>query len=287
MRTGVTGRRIDWGGLLLYLVLTVLGLFMLAPLVYMASTAVKPVSELFLFPPRFFPINPTLINYRDLFFITGTTFVPFSRYIFNSVFITSAIVLLGIVVSMMASYPLAKHQMPFKSTIFSLIVTALMFSPAVLQIPQYLIISKTGLMNTYWAMILPSLAAPVGIFLMIQFLKQLPDSLLESARIEGASEWKILWAVVLPLLKPAISTLALFSFVQAWNDPYASIMYTTMEQMKTLPFAITSISGGAGVIARVGTFAAASFLMIVPTIAVFVLTQRMVLQTMAHSGLKE
>jgi len=287
MSAAVKGKGIDWGAIFLYIFLTVFGLFMLAPLVYMASTAVKPVSELFLFPPRFFPINPTLINFRDLFFITGTTFVPFSRYIFNSVVITGAIVFFGIIISVMASFPLAKHNMPFKSTIFSLIVTALMFSPMVLQIPQYMIISQSGLMNTYWAMILPYLAAPVGIFLMIQFLRQLPDSLLEAARLEGATEWKILWTIVFPLLKPAVATFALFSFVSAWNDPYASTMYATKEQLKTLPFAITSISGGAGVIARVGTFAAASFLMIVPTVLVFVITQRMVLQTMAHSGLKE
>lgn len=287
MRAAITRRRIDWGGIVLYIFLTFFGLIMLSPLVYMASTAVKPVSELFLFPPRFFPINPTLINFRDLLFITGSTFVPFSRYIFNSVFITSAIVFFGIIVSVMASYPLAKHNMPFKSTIFSLIVTALMFSPMVLQIPQYMIISKSGMMNTYWAMILPSLAAPIGIFLMIQFLKQLPDALLEAARLEGASEWRILWTIVLPMLKPAVATFALFSFVTAWNDPYASTMYATKEQLKTIPFAITSISGGAGVIARVGTFAAASFLMIIPTILVFIITQRMVLQTMAHSGLKE
>ncbi len=256
---------------------------MLAPLVYMASTAVKPISELFLFPPRFFPINPTFINFRDLLLITGTSFVPFSRYIFNSALVTSAIVVLGVIVSAMAAYPLAKHEMPFKKTIFSLIVTALMFSPMVLQIPQYLIISKSGLMNTYFAMILPYLAAPIGIFLMIQFLKQIPDSLLESARIDGATELRILITIVIPLLKPAIATFALLSFIQAWNDPYPSMMYTTREELKSLPLAIQTISGGAGVIARVGTFAAASFLMIVPTITVFIITQRMVLQTMAHS----
>ncbi|MBO0991686.1 carbohydrate ABC transporter permease [Bacillus sp. SD088] len=287
MKTTIKRKGIDWGGIFLYTFLTIGGLLFLSPLVYMASTSVKPISELFLFPPRFFPINPTLVNFRDLFFITGTTTVPFSRYIFNSVLVTSAVVFFGVIISAMAAYPLAKHTMPFKSMVFSLIVTALMFSPVVLQIPQYLIISRSGMMNTYWAMILPGLAAPVGIFLMIQFLKQIPDSLLEAARMEGASEWRILWTIVFPLLKPAVATFALFSFIQAWNDPYASTMYATKDQLKTIPFAITSISGGAGVIARVGTLAAASFLMIIPTIFVFIITQRMVLQTMAHSGMKE
>jgi ABC-type glycerol-3-phosphate transport system permease component len=203
------------------------------------------------------------------------------------VVVTLGIVILGVLISAMAAYPLAKHNMPFKNAIFSMIVTALMFSPMVLQIPQYLIISKIGLMNTYFAMILPYLAAPIGMFLMTQFLRQIPDALLEAARIDGASEWKVFFTVIMPMLKPAIATFALFSFIQAWNDPYPAMVYTTHEDMKSLPLAIQTISGGAGVIARVGTLAAASFLMIIPTIIVFVITQRMVLQTMAHSGLKE
>lgn len=280
-------KRIDWGMAFLYFFLTVFGTIMLMPLVYMVSTSVKPLNELFLFPPRFFPINPTLINFRDLLTAAGSSFVPFSRYIFNSVVVTACIVFFGVMISAMAAYPLAKHRMPFGNAIFSLIVTALMFSPVVLQIPQYLIISKTGLMNTYWALILPSLAQPVGIFLMIQFLRQIPDTLIESSRIEGASEWQILWKIVFPLIKPAVATFGLLSFVAAWNDPYGSTMYITHEQLKTLPFAINSISGGAGVIARVGTLAAASLLMVIPTIVVFLISQKKVLETMVHSGLKE
>ncbi|MCL6604633.1 MAG: carbohydrate ABC transporter permease [Paenibacillus sp.] len=280
-------RRIDFGGIFLYLFLTVFGVIMLLPLIYMAVTALKPTSELFLFPPRFMVVNPTLMNFRDLLLITGTSAVPFSRFIFNSIIVTSGIVVGGVLISAMAAYPLAKHDMPFKSFIFKMIVAALMFSPLVLQIPQYLLISRSGLMNSYFAMILPYLAAPMGMFLMTQFLRQLPEALLEAARMDGASEWKVFWVVVMPMLKPAISTFALFSFISAWNDPYPSMVYTTVQEMKTLPLAIQTISGGAGVVARVGTLAAASFLMILPTILVFVITQRMVLQTMAHSGLKE
>jgi len=284
----VKGRRIDFGSWFLYIFLTSFGLIMLAPLVYMASTSLKPVSELFLFPPRFFVVNPTLLNFRDLLLITGTSFVPFSRYIFNSMVVTSGIVLGGVLVSAMAAFPLAKHYtMPFRSWLFSLVVAALMFSPMVLQIPQYLLVSKSGLMNTYFAMILPYLAAPIGMFLMTQFLRQIPDALLEAARIDGASEYKTFWIIIMPMLKPAIATFALFSFILAWNDPYPSMVYTTKEHMKSLPIAIQTISGGVGVVARVGTYAAASFLMIIPTLIVFVITQRMVLQTMAHSGLKE
>lgn len=281
------GKKRDVGGIVLYIFLTLLGLLMLAPLVYMISTAFKPVSELFLFPPRFFVNNPTLLNFRDLLLVTGTTSVPFSRYIFNSLFISICIVFFGVMISAMAAYPLAKHNMPFRGAIFNMVVLALMFSPLVVQIPQYLLVSKLGLINTYWALILPYLAAPMGMFLMTQFLRQLPDALLEAARMDGASEWKVFVSVVLPMLKPAISTFALFSFISAWNDPYPAMVYTTEEDMKSLPLAIQTISGGAGVVARVGTLAAASLLMIIPTILVFIITQRMVLQTMAHSGLKE
>jgi ABC-type glycerol-3-phosphate transport system permease component len=278
--------KIDWGGILLYVFLTVLGLIMLAPLVYMVSTAFKPINELFLFPPRFFVENPTMINFYHLLLVTSTSTVPFTRFIFNSLVVTGGIVTGGVLISAMAAYPLAKHNMRFGPAIFNLIVTSLMFSTLVLQIPQYLIISKLGLMNTYFAMILPYLAAPVGMFLMTQFLRQVPDALLEAARTDGASEWMIFWRIILPLLKPAIATFALFSFINAWNDPYPSMVYTTQEHMKTLPVAVQTIGGGAGVVARVGTLAAASLLMIIPTVLVFVVTQRMVLQTMAHSGLK-
>ncbi|RXZ84034.1 carbohydrate ABC transporter permease [Paenibacillaceae bacterium] len=283
----VKGLRFNVGQSLFYLLLTAFGLLMLAPLVYMASTAFKPTAELFLFPPRFFFINPTWNNFYQLLLVTGSSFVPFTRYIFNSLIVTLGVVGGGIIVSALAAYPLAKHNMPFRSAIFNLIIFSLMFSPMVLQIPQYLVISNVGLMNTYVAQIIPYLASPVGMFLMVQFAKQIPEPLLEAARIDGAGEWKIFRTIIIPMLKPAIATFALFSFIQAWNDPYPAMVYATQEDMKSLPIAIQTISGGAGVVARVGTFAAASFLMIIPTILVFVITQRMVLQTMAHSGLKE
>ncbi len=283
----IKGKRIDWGGIILYFCLTGLGLLMLSPLVYMVSTAFKPTAELFLFPPRFFVINPTLKNFYQLLLVTGTSFVPFTRYIFNSVVVTFAIVIGGVIISAMAAYPLSKHDMPFRRQIFGMIILALMFAPQVTQIPQYLVISRMGLMNSYIALIIPYLAAPVGLFLMKQFLDQIPNALLEAAKIDGAGEWRTFWTVVMPMLKPAWATLALFSFISAWNDPWSAAVYTTSEQMKTLPLALQTISGGVGVVARVGTVAAAALLMIVPTIVVFIITQRMVLETMAHSGIKE
>lgn len=285
--TIVKGKRFDFSGFFLYTFLTVLGLLMLAPLVYMFSSALKPTSELFLFPPRFFVVNPTLKNFKDLILATGTSIVPFSRYIFNSIVVSSCIVVGSIVIAAMAAYPLSKHEMPFKKLIFNMILLALMFAPQVTQIPQFIVIKELGLINTYVALIIPALAAPVSLFLMKQFLDQIPNALLEATRIDGGNEWTTFWKVVMPMLKPAWATLALFSFISAWNDPWAANIYTTTEDMKTLPLALQTLSGGYGVVARTGTVAAASFLMVVPTILVFVITQRMVLETMAHSGIKE
>ncbi|RKN70137.1 carbohydrate ABC transporter permease [Paenibacillus ginsengarvi] len=273
--------------MVLYTLLTFFGLLMLAPLVYLAVTAFKPVSELFLFPPRFFVINPTLQNFKELLFAATSSVVPFSRYIFNSIVVSFLVVTIGIVISTMAAYPLSKHkELPFRRGLFSLIVLALMFAPQVTQIPQYIVMSKLGLMDTYFALVLPMLASPMGLFLMKQFLDQIPDALLEAARMDGASEWRTYVSIVVPLLQPAIATLMLLNFIAAWNDPWASTVYTTTDQMKTLPFAISTISGGYGVVARTGALAAASFLMIVPTLVMFIITQRRVLETMAHSGIK-
>lgn len=283
--TTVKGR--DISGKVLFVLLTGFGLLMLAPLVYLISTAFKPKAELFLFPPRFFVINPTTRNFTDLLSVTDSSLVPFSRYIFNSVIVSFVVVLGGIIIGSLAAYPLSKHKgMPFGQFIFKLIILALMFAPTVTQIPQYLVMTKLGMMNTYWALILPSLASPIGLFLMKQFLDQIPDALLEAARIDGATEWFTYRRIVLPLLQPAIATYALFSFIGAWNDSWAASVFTTSEQMKTLPFAIQSISGGVNDIARAGALAAAGFLMIIPTLIMFIVTQRKVMETMAHSGIK-
>lgn len=177
--------------------------------------------------------------------------------------------------------------MPFRQGIFNTVILALMFAPQVTQIPQYLVINYLGLMNTYLALIIPYLAYPVGLFLMKQFLDQIPDPLIEASKVDGATEWTIFWRVIMPLLKPAWATLALFVFVAAWNDPWSSAVYTTTEDMKTLPYALTTINGGtANIVATAGTLGAASLLMVIPTVIVFVITQKLVLETMAHSGIK-
>jgi ABC-type glycerol-3-phosphate transport system permease component len=284
----MVSRRLDWDGAILYAFMTIGAVIMVLPFVYMVSNAFKPMEELFLFPPRFWVIHPTVENFIDLFKITSSNTVPFTRYIFNSLVVSAGAVVGSILVGSMAAYPLSKHPFPGSRFIFMLIIYSLMFSTAVMSIPVYLIVTGVGWwIDTYWVLIIPQLASTVGVFLMKQFLDQIPNALLEAARIDGAGEWRIFLSIVIPHLKPAILTLVLVVFVGAWNDPTGSAMYITSDEMKTLPFVLSTLSGGQGSIARTGVENAVGLLMFLPGIIVFIFTQRQTLQTMAYSGLKE
>lgn len=274
------------GQVSLYVFLTLLAAFMSLPIVFLVSSAFKPLDELFLFPPPFLVRNPTLDNFTDLLIATSGLLVPFSRYVFNSVVVTIATVVLSVLVACMAAYPLAKHRAPGVSLIFGLVIAALMFAPEVTSIPRYIVVNSLGLIDTYWALILPGLAGTMGVFLMTQFLQQVPNQLLESAKMDGANEWTIFWNIIMPLSRPAWSTLAIFAFIGTWNDYFSALIYTKSEVMKTLPLALQTIQGGAGVVARTGAVWAAGFLTTMPTIIIFLLLQRRVVQTMAYSGIK-
>jgi len=270
-----------------YIVITILALFTLLPIVYMVSTAFKPLEEMFLYPPRFFVRNPTARNFANLLLAIDALSVPFARYLFNSLFITIVTVTAGLIISSMAAYPLAKYpRMPGGKLFFSIVVSTLMFAPEVTQIPRYLIVDQLGLIDTYTGMILPVIAGSYGLFLMKQFMEQLPIELIEAAKVDGASEWKIFWRIVMPLVRPAWITLIIFSFIGTWNDFFTPLIFTRSEQMKTLPLVMSAIGGGPGVVARSGAVAAASLVVTIPTFVIFVLLQRYVMETMAHSGIK-
>jgi len=269
-----------------YVVLTLLAVVMLLPIVYMVSTAFKPLEEMFLYPPRFFVRHPTLRNFADLLVAMDGLRVPFSRYLFNSLFVTVVIVTGSVILSSLAAYPLAKYpQMPGAKLFFTVVISALMFAPEVTQIPRYLIVDRLGMIDTYWGLIIPSLAGAYGLFLMKQFMEQLPVELIEAAKIDGASEWQVFWRVIMPLVRPAWITLIIFSFIGTWNDFFTPLVFTRSEQMKTLPLMLSSL-GGPGVVARYGAVAAASLVMTLPTLIVFVALQKYVMETMAYSGIK-
>jgi ABC-type glycerol-3-phosphate transport system permease component len=283
-RAGRRSRRATLGE---YLVITLLAAFTLLPIVYMVSTAFKPLEEMFLYPPRFFVRNPTVRNFAELLLAIDALTVPFVRYLFNSLFVTVVTVAASLALSSMAAYPLAKYpHMPGGKLFFSIVVSTLMFAPEVTQIPRYLIVDQLGLIDTYGGLIVPLLAGSYGLFLMKQFMEQLPFELIEAAKIDGASEWQIFWRVVMPLVRPAWITLIIFSFIGTWNDFFTPLIFTRSEQMKTLPLIMSSIGGGPGVVARWGAVAAASLVVTLPTFIIFVLLQRYVMETMAYSGIK-
>ena len=232
---------------------------------------------------RFLVKNPTLTNFHDVFVLMSQSWVPFSRYIFNTVFITVVGTFGHLFVASLCAYALAKHNFPGQKVIFWVIVTALMFSTQVTAIPNYLIMSKAGFLDSYISLILPAIAKPLGLFLMKQFMEQIPSSLLEAARIDGASEVTTFWRIAMPQVKPAWLTLIIFCFQDLWNLQGSNYIYT--EQLKTLPYALSQISAAG--ISRAGATAAVSVIMMIVPIVIFVVSQSNIIETMASSGIKE
>lgn len=265
------------------IILALFGFFMALPLVYAISNAFKPLDELFLFPPQFFVRNPTLNNFKDLFLLMANSWVPFTRYAFNTIFITTVGTVGHVVIASMAAFVLEKHKFPGRKGFFNLVVLALMFAPAVTAIPNYLTMARLNWVDTYLSLIVPAFALPLGLFLMKQFMVTIPDSLLESARIDGASELRVYWQIAMPVVKPAWLTLVIFSFQTLWGTTGGVFIYS--EELKTLPFALNQILLGG--IARAGLGAAVILIMMIVPIALFIITQSNIIETMAASGLKE
>ena len=271
------------GDVVIYFLLFLIALAMVYPLVFAVSSALKPLDELFLFPPKVFAQNPTMDNFQDLFVTMGKSWVTFSRYIFNTVFITVVGTAGHLIIASMGAFVLAKYEFPGSKLFFSIVVTALMFNGYVTAIPNYLIISKLGWIDTYWAIIVPAFAAPMGLFLMKQFMEGLPMSLVEAAMIDGASRWKIFIQIIMPNVKPAWLTLIIFSVQNLWNNKAATFIYS--EEKKTLVYALQQIQSGG--IARTGQAAAVTVVVMVVPILIFVLSESQILETMASSGLKD
>ena len=256
---------------------------MVLPLVYIAVTAFKPMNELFLFPPRFVVQNPTLDNFTTMFRLMSSNQISFWRYVFNTCFISVAGTVLTILISSVAAYPMAKHKFTGRILLYNVVVWALLFRGEVTSAPQYIIVTKLGLLNTYWAVLLPILAGSMGVFLMRQFMESsIPDSVLEAARIDGAGELRTFWKIAMPMVRPAWLTLMIFTFQSVWNTTGNQFIYS--EPMKMLPTALNQIVA-AGV-SRAGAAAAVALVQIIPPIILFVISQSSVIETMSTSGLK-
>lgn len=272
-------------GIIKYILIIFPLLFTALPLIYVVSTAFKPIEEILRFPPQFFVRRPTGQNFSDLVTALSGMTVPFLRYIFNSLLVSVCVVFGTIIVSSMGAFALTKHKVPFGNVLFMIIISSLMFSSHVTQIPTYLVVKQMGLLNSYGALIIPKIAVAYNMFLMKQFCEQIPNPLLESARIEGAGEIRVFLQIVMPLLRPAWAALAVFSFASSWNDYFGPLIYITKEQMRTLPLALQSIGEG-GNLSRAGAMAAATFIITIPTVVVYTLMQKQLMKTMIHSGIK-
>ncbi|MFD0716249.1 carbohydrate ABC transporter permease [Paenibacillus sp. GCM10027626] len=280
-------KRFSWSNAAFTAAMSGFALFMLLPIVFILNHAFKPLNELFQFPPSFVVKTPTFMNFQNLFMATSGDIVPFTRYLFNSVVVTGLTLLSVILASSMAGYALAKHRFRFKTTILAFIMLALMFAPETVAIPRYLAVSGLGITDTYLGHILPFIANPVAVFLMIQFIGQIPEALIEAAKLEGASELRLFVSVILPLAAPAVATVAILTFQAVWMDIEGSTFYMQDETMKTLAYYVTTLTGGVqNQVAGQGIAAAAGLLVFLPNLLMFLAFQKYVIQTMVHSGVK-
>ncbi len=269
----------------MYLYLIPLAVVMGAPIIYIFCHAFKPMDELYAFPPKFLVSHPSTINFQNLFQQAAGATIPFSRYVYNSLVVTLAVVLLSILISTMAGFALSKMNFKLKNVIMEVNNLALMFVATAVVIPRYLTISAVGILDTWWAHILPLIAMPVCLFLIKQFMDQVPNSLLEAAQLEGAGSFTIYLKIILPMVKPAIATGAILAFQQVWNNVETSNLFTSSESIRTLAFYMNTLSG-VGTVQGQGMAAAAALIMFVPNLVLFIIMQSNVMDTMAHSGLK-
>ncbi len=266
-----------------FIFLLICGVVMVLPMLFIISNAFKPIDELFMYPPKLFVRNPTTDNFSSLATVFEDSLVPFARYLFNTVIITVITTILKVVVSSMAGYVLEKKRFPGKKFLFEMVITAMLFTSAVTAIPNYLILSKLGWVDTYLSIIVPAIGASMGVFLVKQFMGNISDSILEAARVDGAGEHRIFWTIVFPNVKPAWLTLVIFTVQDTWSETGGTYIYS--EQLKTLQTSLNQVVASG--ISRTGVSAAISLIMMIVPITVFILTQKNVVETMMSSGIKE
>lgn len=271
------------GDICIFILLALLGIFMIFPLYYSIIQSFKPISELFVFPPKLYVVSPTGENFSNLFKVAGNLWVPFSRYVFNSIFITIVITIMHVFVCCCCAFCLSKCRFPGYFFLNQLIVTALLFTSTATWIMQFVVMAKMGMINTYWALILPSVATPMGLYLMRQSMSTINDSIIDAAKVDGAGAFRTCWQVVIPNQKPAIATLIIFVFQGAWNVQGGALVYE--EDLKTLPTIMSQIAASG--IARQGIIYASAVVLMIPPLVIFLIAQSNVMETMANSGMKE
>ena len=279
--------KFEKGQIKLYLFVVPLALITGLPIVYIIFHAFKPMEELFAFPPKFITTNPTLDNFRQLFKASRSAGIPLSKYVFNSLLITLSVVFSSMILSSVAAYAMSKLKFKGRDFVFNLNQLAIMFVPVAVMIPRYLVVEFLGLTDTYWSQILPLIPLPVSVFLLKQFVDTVPDSLIEAAYMDGATELHVYFKIIIPMIKPALATAAILVFQQVWSNLEASNYYISDEGLKSLVFYMNTLASANGnSVAGQGVQAAASLLMFLPNLILFCILQNKVMNTMAHSGIK-
>lgn len=269
-----------------YAILIPLLIVMALPILFIISHAFKPIDELYAYPPRFFPTRITLDNFIQLITATQQTGIPFGRYLFNSILVAVLVIFFSLLLSSLAAYAFSFLNFKFKKWMFAANQIAIMFVAVAVAVPRYIVMSQFGIINSFLAHIVPLLAMPVGVFLLKQFMDQIPRELYDAAKIDGANKFQIYRLIVLPLVKPALATIAILAFQSAWNNTETSQLFINDEALKTLPYYFQTLTLGTSSIAAQGISAAASLIIFVPNIVLFIILQKNVMNTMAHSGLK-
>jgi ABC-type glycerol-3-phosphate transport system permease component len=267
----------------IFIVLTLLGALMMFPIYIAVITAFKPINELFIMPPRIIVMDPTLDNFQDLFIVASESWVPFSRNVFNSFLVTIVSTGLHVVFVCMASFVLAKCRFPGSILINKMVVIALLFNSTVTYIMQYMVMATMGMINTYAALMLPMIPTAIGLFLMIQSVGQIPDAMIEAAKVDGASLMRICWGSVIPNVKPAFVTIIIFEFQAVWNYAGGNVVYD--EALKTMPTVVQQIAMAG--ISRQGAIGASAVVLMIPPLVIFIAMQSQVMETMAHAGMKD
>ena len=278
--------RFEKGQLKIIIILLPLVIFMALPIIFIANHAFKPMDELFAFPPTFFVKNPTLENFTKLIKFSRTSGVPMSRYIFNSLIVTVLTVGLSLFFTTCAAFALSKIRFKGRDTMLQINQLAIMFVATAVLIPRYLVICKMGMIDTVWAHVLPLIAYPVALFLVKQFVEQVPDSLIEAAYMDGATDFQVYRKIIIPMIKPAIATAAILVFQQVWTNMETSNYYINDDSMKTLTFYMNSLVNANNTVSGQGLAAAASLILFLPNLILFIILQNSVMNTMANSGIK-
>lgn len=279
-------KHFDRSQLVWYAILTPFALFMGAPILYIIMTAFKPLDELLVFPPRFFVYNPTFDNFRLLLTNSSSVGLSIYRYLINSIIVTVSVTSLSVLFSAMAGYVLSKKHFRGKNLLFEINKIALMFVSVAVTIPRFLVIGQLGIVNTIWAHILPIMAIPVGLFLIKQFIDQIPNELIEAARVDGAGDFHIFRVIILPLTKPAIVTVAILAFQASWNNSETSALFVSLEEIQTFAYYLSTLTNVSNSLAGAGVAAAGALIMFLPNLLFFIFLQSQVMDTMAHSGMK-